>query len=287
MGMAKQLVFFFLCTLLFFSASAFPYSEKDYPQRIISLGPDITEELYILGAEAKLVGCTVYCRRPPEAEKKEKVGSIIEISLEKVLALNPDLVLAISLTSPILKEKLKGLGIRVMTFNSPKSLREICEQFLELGRITGKEREAEEIILHVTQKNTSIKERTEGLKKPRVFVQIGIKPLVTINNNSFINDFIEYGGGINITKNLKNTHYSRERVLKDNPDVIIIATMGINCENEKKTWQKFKTLNAVKDDRIYFIDSELLCSPTPLSFVETLKEVSKILHPKILHPQDE
>jgi len=277
---AKPLVFLSICALLLFSTNAFPYSGKDYPQRIISLGPDITEELYILGAEAKLVGCTVYCRRPPEAQKKKRVGTILKISLEKVLSLHPDLVLAVSLTNPIVKEKLTNLGIKVITFPSPKSFPEMCEQFLELGKIIGKEREAEEIILLTAKKIDSVKERVEGLRKPRVFVQIGAKPLVTINKDSFINDFIENVGGINITKDLKNTHYSREMVLKDNPDVIIITTMGIDGAKERGGWQKFKTLKAVRDDRIYFIDSELFCSPTPVSFAETLKEIFKILHPQ-------
>lgn len=279
MAKAKPLVFLSICALLLFSANAFPYSGKDYPNRIISLGPDITEELYILGAEAKLVGCTLYCQRPPEAKKKQRVGTILKISLEKVLSLHPDLVLAVSLTNPIVKEKLTSLGIKVITLPSPKSFPEMCEQFLELGKIIGKEREAEKIILLTEKKIDAVKERGKGLQRPRVFVQIGTKPLVTINKGSFINDFIEYAGGINITKDLNNTHYSREKALKDNPDVIIIATMGINGEKEKKAWQKFKTLKAARDDRIYFIDSELFCSPTPVSFAETLEKIFKILHP--------
>jgi len=110
-------------------------------------------------------------------------------------------------------------------------------------------------------------------------VQIGTKPLVTINEDSFINDFIEKAGGINITKDLKNIHYSREKVIKDNPDVIIIASMGINGKNEIEVWQKFNTLEATRNDRIYIVDSELLCSPTPASFGETLEKIVKFLHP--------
>jgi len=222
----------------------------------------------------------MYCRRPPDAGKKEKVGTIMEINVEKVLSLHPDLVLAVSLTPPVVKEKLRTLGIKVITFPSLKSFHELGEQFLELGRIIGKEREAEETMRLAAKRINAVKEGIEGLRRPRVFVQIGTKPLVTINQDSFINDFIEYAGGINMTRDLKNTHYSRERVLKDDPDVIIIATMGINGEKEKKAWQQFKTLKAVRDDRIHFIESELLCSPTPLSFAQTVREISKILHPQ-------
>ncbi|MGA1825124.1 MAG: ABC transporter substrate-binding protein [bacterium] len=277
-----QLLFLVSCISVYvlFSTHAFASLEKEYPQRIISLSPDITEELYLLGAESKLVGCTVYCQRPPEAKKKEKVGTILEVSVEKILALKPDLVLAVSLTSPILREKLTNLGMRVVTFPSPKNFQEICEQFLELGRMIGKVQKAEEIIRPISKKIDSIINQVKSLRKPRVFVQIGTKPLATINKDSFINDFIEKAGGINSTKDLNNILYSRERIIKDNPEVIIVASMGINGKQEIERWKKFNTLQAVRNDRIYSVDSELLCSPTPVSFAETLEKIVTLLHPE-------
>jgi iron complex transport system substrate-binding protein len=252
-----------------------------HPQRIISLGPSITEQLYLLEAQNRLVGCTVYCKRPEDAGSKEKVGTVIEVNIEKIVSLKPDLVLATSLTDPKAIQKLKNLGIRVITFPAPKSFSEICGHFVELGRIVGKEKEAEEIVYRAKKTVSSVKQKVKELPKPKVLVQVGAKPLWVAPKDSFVNDFIEIAGGINVGPSGKNGLYSREEVLKRNPDVIIITTMGIVGKEEKKIWQKYKTISAVRNNRIYIVDSDKLCSPTPVSFVETLEEMVNILHPHI------
>ncbi len=255
----------------------------DFPNRIISLGPTLTEQLYLLDAGDKIIGNTIYCKIPPDAKNKEKVGTIIEQDLEKILTLKPDLVIASSLTNPKTIKKLNNLGIKVVQFRYAKNFNEICQQFLELGKIVGKKKGAEKIIEEVRGKVELIKKKTitrNSVKAgQKVFVQIGAKPLFTATKDSFINDFIEFAGGINIA-NTKTGLYSREAVVSQNPDVIIITTMGIVGDNEKKIWKKYKTINAVKNNRIYIVDSYKLCSPTPISFAETLNEIVEILYPK-------
>lgn len=225
-----------------------------------------------------MVGLTSYCRRPPRAQRKEKVGTVLEVNLEKIVYLQPDLVLATSLTNPKTIEKLKSLGIKVAHFPQAKNFSQLCEQFLELGRIVGKKSEAQQIVRQAKMKVELIKKEIKDLPKQEVFVQIGTRPLFAATSDSFINDFIEFAGGINIACDSKSGIYSREKVLKDNPEIIIITSMGIGGE-EKKLWRNFKALNAVKNDRIYIVDSDKFCSPTPLSFVEALEEMVKILHP--------
>ncbi|MFH0791132.1 MAG: cobalamide ABC transporter substrate-binding protein, partial [Candidatus Omnitrophota bacterium] len=95
----------------------------------------------------------------------------------------------------------------------------------------------------------------------------------------FVNDYIEFAGAVNIAKEEKKGIYSKERVIMANPDVIIITTMGMAGEAEKKNWEQFPALSAVKSKRIYIINTEKLTSPTPASFVETLEELVAILHP--------
>lgn len=279
--MVRLSIILFICVFLLSAVCGSVYSEENYPQRIISLGPVITKELYILKMEDKLVGCTVYCQSPPEAKMKEKIGTMIEVNIEKIVTLKPDLVLATSLTTPETKEKLQNLGIKVITFLKAKNFKEICEHFLVLGRMVGKEKEAEKIVRIVGNRIDLIKNKTKDLKKPKVFIQIGAKPLVTVTRDSFINDFIEFAGGINITKSININRYSREKVLRDNPDIIIIVTMGINGEEEKRIWQRFKTLKAVKNDKIYIIHPNKITSPTPLIFAKTQEEIAEILHPHL------
>jgi iron complex transport system substrate-binding protein len=261
-----------------FLSCGISFAREDYPRRIISLSPAMAEELYLLGAGDRLVGCTVYCQRPPEIKVKEKIGTALEVNLEKIVSLKPDLVLAISLTSPMVKEKLKKMGIEVIAFSTPSNFGQICRQFLDLGRLVGRLEEAKKIIQEAQDKVDSIRKRTGRLPHPKVLVQIGAKPLFVATSRYFINDYIEFAGGVNVAKKAKEGIYSREEVLRANPDVIIIVTMGIVGEDEKKVWKRFKTLNAAKNDRIFIVDSHNFCNPTPVSFAQTLEELVGILH---------
>lgn len=254
---------------------------SDYPKRIVSLGPSITEGLYLLGAGDRIVGVTTYCIKPPQATKKEKIGSVTEVDVEKIANLKPDLVIATSLTSQKAKEKLKDLGIKVVDFSLPRNFSDLCEKFLMLGRIVGKGSEAEDIVRKANREIDTIRNRLKGLPKPKVFIQVGARPLFTMTKDSFVNDFIELAGGINIAGEARGGLYSREKVIEQNPDVIIIMTMGIVGEEEKRIWQRYRTLKAVRDNRIYIMNSYKIGSPTPVTFVETLKEMAGSLHPEV------
>lgn len=190
--------------------------------------------------------------------------------------------MASPLTNAKAIEKLRQLGMTVKIFPSPRNFTEICGQFLEISKLLNKSALAETIIENTRKKVTFLKNKVKNMPKPKVFFQIGAKPLFTVTQNSFINDFIEFAGGINIAKNLKgNGRFSREKVLEANPDCIIIADMGIIGKEEKKAWQNFKNLNAAENKRIYILAAEKICSPTPQVFADTLEEITNIIHPEL------
>jgi len=276
-----------LCSLftsaLFFvlisHAFSFPSSPHP-PHRIVSLIPTVTEELYLLGAGDKIVGVTVYCQRPPEAQAKEKVGTVIDANIEKIIELRPDLVIASPLADHKQIRKLRNLDIEVKIFTEAGDFHGLCTNFVTLSRLLGKEQKAEEIVEKAKTELQAIKNAIAGFAKSRVFVQIGANPLFTAKGDSFINDLIECAGGINIGSDAKTGIYSREEVIKRNPDIILIVTMGIVGEKEKEVWRRYKTIGAVKNFRIFTVDSYRVCSPTPVSFVETVKELVRIFHAK-------
>ncbi len=267
------------CTvvLIFWSFDALAY-----PQRMISLAPSITKNLYLLGIEERLIANTDYCIEPPAARNKEKVGGVMDVNLEKIISLAPDLVLATTLADTKRIDRLKDLGIEVVVFPPAEGFDQLCNQLLELGKIVGSEREAEKIVYQAKKKVFSLRQRVKRLPRSKVLVQVGSRPLWVATKRSFVHDLIEFAGGVNIGPSGRSGLYSLERVLENNPDVIIITTMGITGEEEKEMWKRYGTLNAVKNDRIYIIDSYKLCSPTPKSFVKTLEEIIKILHPEIV-----
>lgn len=250
------------------------------PGRIVSLGPALTESLYLLQVPEKIVGVTTYCQNPPEAKTKEKVGSVVEFNLEKVLSLKPDLVLATALTDVRGVEKLKRLGVAVKVFDQARNFNQLCEQFLELGKMVGRPAAAGKIVSQARKKVENVRQRVKNLPKTSVFVQVGTRPLFTVTGDSFVNDYIELAGGTNISRDAKTGLFSREEVLNRNPDVIIIITMGIVGKQEEKNWRKYQNLKAAHTGRIHVLDAYKIGSPTPIGFAETLREIADILHPQ-------
>ncbi|MCM8818291.1 MAG: helical backbone metal receptor [Candidatus Omnitrophica bacterium] len=259
--MKKKLFFLFL-------VFGFLYSEN-FPKRIVSLSPAITEDIFILSQGDKIVGNTIYCTRPEKAKYIEKVGSVIDVNIEKIYSLKPDIVFATNLTNPKDVKKLKELGINVVVFSYPENFKKLCDDFIEIGRLIGKEKKAREIVERVKKELEEIKRQAQKRERPKVLVQVGAHPLWVAGKESFINDIIEFAGGINVIE--KGGIYSYEQIIKLNPDVIIITLMGIDGEEEKKNWKKYNMINAVKNDRILIMDSDKICSPTPLTFVEVVK----------------
>jgi iron complex transport system substrate-binding protein len=283
-GLKFIVLLFFLAAVITGSIiqdTAFCHSGRQL--RIVSLSPVITEGLYLLGVEDSIIGVTIYCQKPVQAKDKQKVGTVMDVNVEKIISLKPDVVFAMSHTNAKDIKKLRDTGVDVIAFDIPKTFERLCEMFLALGKTVGKEKEAVHIVNASARKVSDIREKTSRLKKQKVFIQIGAKPLFAATDDSFVNDYIEFAGGINIFKDAGLGLISREEVLKRNPDVILIATMGISGEDEMKIWKRYKTINAVKKNRIHIVDPDRICSPTPVSFAGYLSaDIVEKIHPGTL-----
>ncbi|MFK5952322.1 MAG: helical backbone metal receptor [Desulfobacterium sp.] len=268
------------------STNALPHesSPKTMPQRIISLGPVLTKTIYLLGAGDRLLADTTYCDDPPNTPPKEKIGSLIQVNVEKIISLKPDLVLASQFTKEKQIKVLRQFDITVVPFKNPKTFEEICANTLRLGQLIGATDKAEKIIATARAEVTKVQELIADLPPKRVFIQIGIKPLHTANEETFVNEFIRFSGGINIAAHENSGVYSREKVVKENPDVILISTMGSSKSasiTEKQQWMVFGTMRAVQHNAIHLLDSEIICSPTPLIFARGVREITRLLHPSL------
>ncbi len=281
----------FLSCLLVMCWICFPLSGDTgaAPKRVISLAPSLTKAAFLLERGDALVGCTTYCVRPEAAKKKEKIGTLVKFNLEKIVALQPDLVLAMEFSDKRAVDKLKSMGFRVEMFPSPKNFLHLCESFRRMGKILGREKKAAEVIEKAKAEVKDIVKRAAkyvaaqtavGKEKIKIFWQLGAKPLFAATSGYFTSDYIRMAGAVNIAGDVKNGIYSREVVLRKNPDVIIIITMGIVGEQEKKTWENYTSIEAVKQGRILIVDSYEYCSPTPAEFVPALKKLIKYLYPE-------
>ncbi len=254
------------------------------PRRIISLGPVLTKTIYLLGAGDRLLADTTYCDDPPGAEPKEKIGSLIQVNVEKIISLKPDLVLASQFTKEKQIRILKQFNIKVEPFKNPKTFEEICANTRRLAHLIGASDKAEEIISKAQSELADVQALIADLPPRKVFIQIGIKPLHTANEETFVNEFIRFSGGINIAAHENSGVYSREKVVKKNPDVILISTMGSSKSagiTEKQQWMAFGTMGAVQRNAIHLLDSEIICSPTPLIFARGVREITRLLYPSL------
>lgn len=252
--------------------------------RVVSLSPFITETIYLLGAQDQLLADTSYCTVPPEAAQKEKIGSVTRMNVEKIISLQPDLVIASPLSQGKQLKSLRSQGLWIMEIRNPKSFDQICATTLKIGDALGKTAQAQVLVQQSRADVDKICRRVSGLSPRRVFIQIGINPLHTVNKDLFINEYLIRANAVNIAENQPSGVYSREEVIKQNPDVILVATMGSDKKAaafEKKRWTSFSSLTAARNNEIHVLDPEVICHPTPVSFASSLGHVAGLIHPQI------
>jgi iron complex transport system substrate-binding protein len=221
---------------------------------------------------------------PDAARTKPKIGSYVNLSLEKIVSLDPDLIIGTADGNK--KEvvfQLERVGFPVYVIN-PINFEDIFETILDVGMITGKWGEARALVSTLRQRVQSVVALTGGMKKPKVFYQIGIDPVVSVGKNTLHNTLINMAGGESITGDvtIKYPHVSIEEIIEEKPDVIIVSSMkrGENFEKVRNKWMKWKNIPAVKNERIYIINSDLTDHSSP-RIVDGLEKLAAMIHPEL------
>lgn len=254
------------------------------PRRIVSLAPSLTEILYFLGLGERVVGVTRFSYYPPEATQKPKVGSYINLNVEKIISLSPDLVIGtVDGNNPGVVNLLEQAGIQVFIVN-PRNVREVMDTVIILGRVCGVPEKADTLARQLNRRINRVREKTTTMKKPLVFLQINLKPIMTVNRHTFHHDLITLSGGINMTQDLSINYprVSLEEVIRRKPEVIIISSMerGGRFEKAKQDWSKWTSIPAVKNRRVHLIDSDLIDRPSP-RLIDGLEAMARIIHPGV------
>jgi len=258
---------------------AFPFP----PKRFVSLAPNITEILFSLGLDEEIVGVSIHCNFPERAKGKVRVGSYISLDFEKITYLKPDLIIATGAgNTRDMVDRLGKLGFQTYVIY-PKNFEDILKSIAHIGQVVNREKEARMIIEGMRKRSQKVIELTKGLPRPKVFIQIGDAPIVTVGKGSFADDLIRLAGGENIAGKEKEVYprFGMEEILKRSPEVIVISSMNPKGDYQRilQEWARWKTIPAVKNGRIHLIDSDLIDRPSP-RIIEGLEEIAKALHPE-------
>ena len=222
------------------------------PQRIVSANPIFTDILYSLGAEKEIVGVTKYCKKPPQAQNKPKVGDMF-LNYETVLKLKPNLVIVMPAGSGENVKKLKSLRLNVLSLRCD-TIEDFKNCTLKIGKAIGRGKKASELISNLNRDFENIQKLSSNIdksKRKKVFVEIWDSPLMTCGKHSYISQLIEIAGGVNIGNSVDSASFNvgTEFLYKSNPDVIFLMT----SQKPKPAWKRLK---AIKNNAVYRLEPD-------------------------------
>jgi iron complex transport system substrate-binding protein len=253
-----------------------------YPQRIVCLTEETTETLYLLGQGDRVVGVSGYTVRPPEARQKPKVSAFINARFDKILALQPDLVLAFSDLQAELAAELVRRGLTVVTFNQ-RTVAEILQMIRMLGGLVGCQPEAEALADRLEEDLDRIRREAERLPtRPRVFFEEWDEPL--ISGIRWVEELVDIAGGAPIFPELASASLAKNRIVdpaevaRRDPEVIFASWCGKKVQKDKiRSRPGWDRVSAVRDDRIYEIKSTYILQPGPASLTAGVRQLHEAL----------
>ncbi|MBT9146506.1 MAG: Vitamin B12-binding protein [Syntrophomonadaceae bacterium] len=251
------------------------------PQRIVSLAPSNTEILFALGLGNKVVGVTEFCNYPETALDIEKVGGFAPFNLERVVALEPDLVLAAALHERKGIPALERVDITVFAL-VPKTLNEVLSNITLVGEITGKSEKAIRLVTDLEDRIRAITEKTMTLtdeQRPRVLYIVWHDPLLVAGSGTFADDLINKAGGKNIAYDLTQwAGIDLETVIARNPQLIIAPHRAAGVKDKLRLG--LGVTDAFRENRVYLVEEDLFDRPGP-RLVDALEELTKFIHPEL------
>ncbi|MEH7491543.1 ABC transporter substrate-binding protein [Neobacillus niacini] len=259
---------------------------KAKPEKIVSLIPSNTEIAFALGLEKQIVGVSDFDNYPEEATTKEKIGGM-ELNIEKIISLQPNLVLAhaSAMNGTEGLQQLQDAGLTVLVINDAQNFEQVYDSITMIGKATGENKKAEELIKSMQDKLAEIKAKAGEIKdKKKVFVEVSPAPEVfTTGKNTFMDEMISLINAENIANDQEGWIKIDQEVMIDrNPDVIV-TTYGYYTENAVEqvlARQGWENVNAIKNKQVIDVDSDTVTRSGP-RIVEGVEELAKAVYPEV------
>ena len=252
------------------------------PQRIVSLVPSVTEIVFALGGEDRLVGVTDFCDWPPEAQKKPRVGGMLAPNLELIVALRADLVVATTEGNrQETFDQLQRLKIPVFAMN-PHRLSDVMTVIAQLGELTGRQAAVRPLVEALTRRVKAVERAVKPYRRPKVLYVLWPEPLIVPGREGLVTELIELAGGASVTAGEPDAYprFSLEAVAARAPEVIILARHGADgTPFSRAPWERLTTLPAVRAGRIHSVDGGYLHRYGP-RVVDGLETLARVIHPE-------
>lgn len=254
------------------------------PKRIVALAPSITEIVFALEQDHRLKGVSRFSDFPPEARDFPKVGSYVHLDVERIVALRPDICIGIKDGNPLVVVKqLDALNIPFFGVD-PSDLDSVMASIQAIGDLLGAKTKAQVITSDMRRRIDAVKQKTASVNhRPGVFVQIGISPIVSVGNATFIHQLITLAGGANVAAGSNPyPRFSREQVISLAPDVMVISSMARATvfEQVRNQWMQWPAIPAVRKGAVYIAPSNIFDRPTP-RLVDGLEQMARYIHPQL------
>ena len=263
-----------------------PFALGRAPERIVSLAPNITEILFALDLGPRVAAVTRFCDYPPQAASKEKIGGLIDPDLEKIKALRPELVIAYRGNPLELLRRMRELGLPVFALDAGETLDSLAVLVARIGQVTGSGKKAAALIRGLADKRNAVRVRLrQAASRPKVFLLLPGGGLWTSGGQGYLNDLVKEAGAANVAAGIEKpwVDYSLERLVSDDPDIIVLLARGPEEFEQAKKWVKADRrmvgLRAVRLGRFVFLDENKTSRFGP-RLVEALAQLARALHPE-------
>lgn len=250
--------------------------------RVITLAPNLTEIVFAVGAGDRIVGNTSYCDYPEQAKNITKVGDTLHPSLERIIALRPQVVLVSTASQlEVFTQQLQSQNIAVFV-TDPHDLEGVFRSIEQLGRMLGQEQQATALVQKLRERTNTVEQRVKQEQPVRVFYQVSGEPLYTAGHDAFVTDLMRRAGAASVTAGVPGAwpKFSNESALAARPDAIILPTGGSMGAANANVAEALRNSPAARAGRVYKINDDHLARPGPRS-VDGLEEMARALHPDV------
>jgi iron complex transport system substrate-binding protein len=248
--------------------------------RVVSLAPNLSEIVFAIGAGHLLVGRTSYCDFPPEAKAVAEVGDTLHPSLERIIAVKPQVVLVSTASQlEVFTKQLQGHDIAVFV-TDPHDLEGVFRSIVQIGEIVGEQDKANSLVQTLRERTNAVEQAVKQKPPVKVFYQVSGEPLYTAGHDAFVTDLMRRAGAASVTADVPGAwpKYSNESALAARPDAIILPSGGSMGEANSNVAEALRQSPAVLHGRVYKINDDHLARPGPRA-VTGLEEMARALHP--------